>query len=304
MNILPRHWEKKPTYIFKLPDGRILIKNGCQTFFLKDLDRVCAEFDVPADVKQKVLDNIPVRVTYRLPKKFKDTKSLWLFFDMLPLELALRWYVNYRENWPDMDTYYTEKELLQRVKDPAEAYALFGNNVDASIRKMVCEKQSTANKVRLFSEDPHWAVRVVVAQAIPVKRAMRLFGQDPHVRVIRTIAWRMPNDEAVATFAKHTNPEVRRYLVRRSTPEDAFVFFRDDPVEDIQMSVLALQETPERMDYFLKSTFSEVRTAAKRQRGQVEERRLDAISEKRVQAENKIASDRFFNRTDTPNPES
>ena len=51
MKILKNHFQDKDTIIV----GK-LIKNGCQTFTIEQLDEVCEKFDVPHDVKQSCLE--------------------------------------------------------------------------------------------------------------------------------------------------------------------------------------------------------------------------------------------------------
>ena len=51
MIILEKHFNKKDTTIY----GDV-VSNGCQTFHIEDLDKVCKRYNVSADIKQSVLD--------------------------------------------------------------------------------------------------------------------------------------------------------------------------------------------------------------------------------------------------------
>ena len=266
MKKLPNHWENKHTYIFKLPDGRFLIKNGCQVFYLEDLDRVCDLYKVPADVRQLVRDNLPVYTTHRLPRSFKDPTYVVRFFEKLPIDLALRWYYQYFEYWPDVILFNVQENLARRIPDPKEAYAHFGDSIHASVRKIVCSKFERDDQLRLYRKDPAWEVRSFVASGFPLKTALRLFGRDPNINVIVNLAYRMTTDnsEKMKAFAKHRNPEVRLWLLRKTKAVDAFEFFRDDPVEKVQLEVLKQQTHRENCVYFTHSKFSEVQAAARR----------------------------------------
>lgn len=51
MIILEKHFNKKDTAIY-----HNVVSNGCQTFHIEDLDKVCKRYNVSDDIKQSVLD--------------------------------------------------------------------------------------------------------------------------------------------------------------------------------------------------------------------------------------------------------
>ena len=143
---LKNHFDGSGTYII----GK-LISNGCQTFPIEELERVCKEYDVPRELEEQV------RQLYYENLKTPEDWDILINDEDYPVRVAVA------KQGYGLDKLINDEDWIVRVAVAKQRYGLdiLVNDEDWSVRVAVAKQGYGLDKL---INDRHWEVRATVAE--------------------------------------------------------------------------------------------------------------------------------------------
>ena len=214
MIIIENHFRNEDTAIYAN-----VISNGCQTFPIKQFDKVCKEFNVPNYIRDDVLvafnqnqgaDDVNEDIFDKLQKLNNRTLNNAVAFatnnQRLLKKLLISASVKLRDVIASRET-LSNNLVCQLAKDEND-----------QIRAMIARRKNLPNKIVVnLSFDPYWLTRAYIAKrnTLPLPIIEHLsHDKDPHVR--RQIAMLEDlNETIIEQLAKDNYVEIRCIIAKK-----------------------------------------------------------------------------------------
>ena len=224
MIIIKNHFEGKDTVIY----GDV-VSNGCQTFNIVDLDKICKRFDVPERIKQEVIklhrENLEVEdTTLNVLKILKSEKSHTLNRAVasgtknhnLLEEMLL---------FLDYDT-ETGMIIANRSDLPNHLIEKLAYDSDISIREVIASRDDLSDTlIKKLSQDKDSTVRAILASnSIIDSDLIKKLAEDKD-SVVRSAIADLANidDDIIQTLSNDFHSSVRKSIANRNNLNDAIV---------------------------------------------------------------------------------
>lgn len=204
-----------------------IISNGCQTFPIEQLDKVCQEFDVPDHIKDDVL------IAFNQNQGADDVNED--IFDKLQ-ELNNRT-LNHAVAFATKNQNLLEKLLISadmELRDIIASREILNNNLvhqlakdeNPHVRITIARRKDLPNEIVInLSFDTDWMVRAHIAKkdnlSLPI---IERLSRDEETYVRRHIAMRKNlNETIIERLAKDEDAEIRRIIAEKENLNDALM---------------------------------------------------------------------------------
>ena len=192
MIILKNHFENKNTLIY----GNV-ISNGCQTFYIEELDQICDKFDVSDEQKQQVIE------AYKQNLNKDDLNEYIETFVSLnhkrAVALATQNMQLIEKLSQDDDCSIIRTKIAEKKGLSTKIIKMLSQDNNLYVRETIAQRPDLDLKIlERLSRDDYWVVRKGVAQKtnLPPEMIERL-SQDDDWRVRRKIAQRLDLDPKI-----------------------------------------------------------------------------------------------------------